>query len=163
MEKIAIYAGSFDPITIGHLDIIQRGVKLADSLIIAVGENVRKKYLFPLEKRVELIEKSVSELGLSQFVKVKPFDGLLVDFAQKESATILIRGLRAFTDFDYEYQLALANQDICGRIETIFLIAKKNNIAINSSLVKEIAYFDGDISKYVSKYVIDAFKEIKNR
>lgn len=163
MEKIAIYAGSFDPITIGHLDIIQRGVKLADSLIIAVGENVRKKYLFPLEKRVELIEKSVSELGLTQYVKVKPFDGLLVDFAQKENATILIRGLRAFTDFDYEYQLALANQDICGDIETVFLIAKKNNIAINSSLVKEIAYFNGDISKYVSKYVIEAFKEIKNR
>lgn len=161
MKKIAIYAGSFDPITVGHLDIIERGVKLVDHLIVAVGENVRKKYLFSLEQRVEFIEKSVAEIGLSQFIEVKPFDGLVVDFAKKEGASVLIRGLRAFTDFDYEYQIALANQDICGEVETVFLIAKKNNIAVNSSLVKEISHFKGDISKYVSKHVIEAFSNLK--
>lgn len=160
-KRIGIYAGSFDPLTLGHLDIIKRGLGLVDQLIIAVGTNIRKKYLFSGLDRIKMIQDSLKDLPCGERAVVKGFDDLLVDFAHREDATILVRGIRAFTDFDYEYQIALANQNLAPEIETIFLIASTDHIFINSSLVKEIAAFHGDISPYVPSAVQIAFKNKK--
>ncbi len=158
-RKIGIYAGSFDPLTLGHLDMIRRALALVDQLVVAVGRNIRKQYLFSSTERIKMIQTAVTELSGSDRIVVKGFNNLLVEFARQEGATVLIRGIRAFTDFDYEYQIALANQNIAPEIETIFLIASTDYIFINSSLVKEVAAFKGDISRYVPSSVQEAFQK----
>ena len=145
-QKTGLYAGSFDPITLGHLDIAKRGAKLFDRLIIAVGENPKKRYTFSLEERIALIADACKDIPN---IEVQAFSGLLVHFCQKQEASVILRGLRAATDFDFEFQIGLANMDMAPSIETIFLLAEPQNIFISSSLVKEIAFNGGNVEQYL--------------
>lgn len=155
----AIYAGSFDPVTVGHIDIIKRSLNVVDHLVIGVGDNIKKRYLFDAKTRLNLLQESLKDCIDMEKVTIKFFNNLLVDFAKEEGASILIRGIRAFSDFDYEYQIALTNQDLSENIETVFLIARPEFIFVSSSTVKEIAHFKKDVSKYVTKIVKDAIEE----
>lgn len=148
-KRIGIYPGTFDPITLGHADIIRRGAKLVDKLIIGVTTNPSKNPMFSTEERFEMVEREVANLGLAN-VEVKGFNALLVKFARKEGANVLIRGLRAVADFEYEYQMAGMNQQLDEQIETVFLMADVSLQPIASKLVKEIALFSGDIAPFVS-------------
>lgn len=150
--KIGIYPGTFDPITLGHADIIRRGSKLVDKLIIGVTTNPSKNPMFSTEERLAMVEREVASLGLDN-VEVVGFNALLVKFAQKEGASVLIRGLRAVADFEYEYQMAGMNQQLDHTIETVFLMADVSLQPIASKLVKEIALFGGDITPFVSEQV----------
>jgi len=153
-ERIGIYPGTFDPITLGHADIIRRGAKLVDKLIIGVTTNPSKNPMFTTEERFAMVEREVTNLGLAN-VEVKGFNALLVKFARKEGANVLIRGLRAVADFEYEYQMAGMNQQLDDEIETVFLMADVSLQPIASKLVKEIALFSGDITPFVSTEVRD--------
>jgi pantetheine-phosphate adenylyltransferase len=155
MKNKAIYAGSFDPITFGHIDIIERGSKLFSELIIGIGNNINKNYFFSLPERLELVTKVCSPMN----VRVLEFNGLLIDFAKEHECSAIIRGLRLLTDFDYEFQLGLTNMNMNSTIETIFLLTHPNNIFISSSMVKEIALAGGDVSRYVPKIVEKKLKE----
>ncbi len=146
----AVYPGSFDPITNGHLDIIKRSLKLSGSLTVAVLNNVSKKSLFTADERVEMIKTAVSDLPN---VKVEKFSGLLVDFMKKENADVIIRGFRTVSDYEYELQIAHVNDHLNNDVETIFMVAKNTYSYISSSIVKEIAKFGGDISDFVPKEV----------
>ncbi|MAP24366.1 MAG: pantetheine-phosphate adenylyltransferase [Rickettsiales bacterium] len=164
VPHIAVYPGSFDPITYGHLDIIQRAVKLVDKLIIAVGTNQRKNALFTLDERQKMVEGSLVGIGKEdrQKIYVMSFDGLLVEFAKNQSARSIIRGLRAVSDFDYEFQMASMNRKICDQLETIFLMSSDHMQFVASSLVREIANMQGDISKFVPKLVEQSVKRKVN-
>ena len=151
-ERIGIYPGTFDPITLGHSDIIRRGSKLVDRLILGVTTNPSKNPMFTTEQRLAMVEREVAAMGLSN-VEVVGFNALLVKFAQKVGAGVLIRGLRAVADFEYEYQMAGMNQQLDDDIETVFLMADVSLQPISSSLVKEIALFGGDIAPFVSGVV----------
>lgn len=151
-ERVGIYPGTFDPITLGHADIIRRGSKLVDKLIIGVTTNPSKNPMFSTEERLAMVEREVAALGISN-VEVVGFNALLVKFARKQGANVLIRGLRAVADFEYEYQMAGMNQQLDGEIETVFLMADVSLQPIASKLVKEIAIFGGDITPFVSKQV----------
>ncbi|QZD95185.1 pantetheine-phosphate adenylyltransferase [Qipengyuania gelatinilytica] len=153
-ERIGIYPGTFDPITLGHADIIRRGSKLVDKLIIGVTTNPSKNPMFSTEERFAMVEREIANLGLEN-VEVEGFNALLVKFAQKMGASVLIRGLRAVADFEYEYQMAGMNQQLDDDIETVFLMADVSLQPIASRLVKEIALFGGDISPFVSKDVCE--------
>ncbi|QYJ05961.1 pantetheine-phosphate adenylyltransferase [Qipengyuania flava] len=153
-ERIGIYPGTFDPITLGHADIIRRGSKLVDKLIIGVTTNPSKNPMFSTEERFAMVEREIASLGLTN-VEVVGFNALLVKFAQKQGASVLIRGLRAVADFEYEYQMAGMNQQLDDEIETVFLMADVSLQPIASKLVKEIALFGGDISPFVSKDVCE--------
>ena len=153
-ERIGIYPGTFDPITLGHADIIRRGSKLVDKLIIGVTTNPSKDPMFSTEERFEMVEREIERLGLGN-VEVVGFNALLVKFAQKMGASVLIRGLRAVADFEYEYQMAGMNQQLDDDIETVFLMADVSLQPIASKLVKEIALFGGDITPFVSKEVCE--------
>jgi pantetheine-phosphate adenylyltransferase len=155
MKRTAIYAGSFDPVTMGHVDLIRRGSVLFDELVVAVGNNPQKNYWFDLEARSAMIRNSCSELPN---VSVKPFRGLLVDAAKESEAQVILRGLRALSDFDLEFRNGLANRDLSG-IETIFLLTDPKTIFVSSSLVKEIAINGGDVSRYVPNCVGGAIAE----
>ena len=146
IPRRAVYAGSFDPITLGHLDVIRRGAKLFDEVVVAVGINTSKATLFSLDERLDMIETSIAEFPN---VSCATFSGLLIQFAKEQKASAIIRGLRAVTDFDYEFQIGLANMDMNPDIETIFLLTSPGNIFISSSIVKEIARFGGDVSSYL--------------
>jgi pantetheine-phosphate adenylyltransferase len=152
MSRVAIYAGSFDPVTVGHVDLIRRGAALYDDLIVAVGHNPSKAYWFPLETRTKLIADVVGDLDN---VRVLPFSGLLVEAAAQNNADVILRGLRALSDFDLEFRNGLANRDLSG-IETVFLLTDPRNIFVSSSLVKEIAVNGGDVSNYVPSNVVKA-------
>ena len=154
--KTAVYAGSFDPITHGHLNIAIRGASLVDRLIIAVGENPKKNYMFPLKKRMQMIEESLKDV---ENIEVSSFQGLLVDFCRNTQSKIILRGLRAATDFDFEFQIGLANMDMAPDIETVFLLSEPKNIFISSSLVKEIASHGGDVFQYLPKPALDALRK----
>jgi len=154
---IAIYPGTFDPITNGHLDIIKRAEKIFDKIIVAVANNKAKNSMFSLQKRVEMVKVAVN----SPKIEVKSFDSLLVEFAKKENAKIIIRGLRAVSDFEYELQMSYANQSLDKEIETIFLMPTLNNAFISSSIVRNILSYDGDISHLVPKEIIKMIKEMK--
>ncbi|MEQ1502032.1 MAG: pantetheine-phosphate adenylyltransferase [Myxococcota bacterium] len=145
----AIYAGSFDPVTNGHVDVIRRGAVLFDELVVAVGHNPAKRYRFELDQRVGLVKRAVDRPN----VTVVPFDGLLVDAAAAHGAQVILRGLRALSDFDLEFRNGLANRDLTG-IETLFLLTDPANIFVSSSLVKEIASNGGDVSRYVPPEVV---------
>ncbi|WP_298303202.1 pantetheine-phosphate adenylyltransferase [uncultured Erythrobacter sp.] len=148
-QRIGIYPGTFDPITLGHADIIRRGSKLVDELIIGVTTNPSKNPMFSTEERFAMVEREVRYLGLTN-VKVVGFNALLVKFAQKQGANVIIRGLRAVADFEYEYQMAGMNQQLDDAIETVFLMADVSLQPIASKLVKEIAVYGGDITPFVS-------------
>jgi len=156
--KIAIYPGTFDPITFGHLDIIKRASLLFDKLIVASAKDSNKNPLFSLDERVELINQEIHYNKLQDKVIVMKFEGLLVDFAKKNQAQIIIRGLRAVSDFEYEFQMFGMNSKLEPSIQTIFLPASENHHFIASKLVKEIARLGGDISKFVSSNVLVALK-----
>lgn len=151
-QRIGIYPGTFDPITLGHADIIRRGSKLVDKLILGVTTNPSKNPMFSTEERLSMVEREVAELNLGN-VEVVGFNALLVKFARKQGANVLIRGLRAVADFEYEYQMAGMNQQLDADIETVFLMADVSLQPIASKLVKEIALFGGDITPFVSRAV----------
>lgn len=148
--RVAVYPGTFDPITNGHLDIIGRAVKLVDRLVVAVAVNIGKGPLFSLKQRVTMCKREVQNLQLNgTAVEVVPFDNLLMDFVTAHGADLIIRGLRAVSDFEYEFQMAGMNTRINGKVETVFLMASERNQFIASRLVKEVARLGGDISSFV--------------
>jgi pantetheine-phosphate adenylyltransferase len=153
--RIAIYAGSFDPITRGHEDLIHRSLEFVDRLIVAVATNAAKTPLFSVDERVDLIRATVA--GESR-VEVKSFTGLLVEFAAREKANLLIRGLRAVSDFEYEYQMALMNRHLSPRLETIYMVPSLDTTYISASLVREIAKYGGDLSSLVHPAVASALR-----
>lgn len=150
-ERIGIYPGTFDPITIGHMDIIRRALRVVDKLIIGVALDSGKQPIFDLEVRSELVQDDVENLGEdADRVIVKPFSGLLVNFAAENNASVLIRGLRAVSDYEYEFQMACMNNKLNPDIETVFLTASENTHFISSRFVKQIARLGGDVSQMVS-------------
>jgi pantetheine-phosphate adenylyltransferase len=153
--RIAIYAGSFDPITRGHEDLILRSLEFVDRLIVAVATNSSKQPLFAAEERVELIRAAV---GGHERIEVKSFNGLLVEFAARENARLLIRGLRAVSDFEYEYQMALMNRHLSPRLETVYMVPSLDTTYISASLVREIARYGGDVSSLVHPAVANALR-----
>lgn len=152
----AIYPGSFDPVTFGHLDIIERSSKIADELIVGVLNNNAKSPLFSLEERVKMLEEVSKDFPN---VKVVPFEGLLVDFANKMDADIVVRGLRAITDFEYELQMAQTNHKLEEKVETVFLTTRLEYSYLSSTIVKEVAAFEGDISQFVPELVKERIEE----
>ena len=156
MPKIAVYPGSFDPITNGHLDVIERAAHLFDRVIVAVAHNPEKSPMFTLAERVALARGAVRNL---QNVDVEEFDGLLVSYAREHGATVLVRGLRAVADFEFEFQMALMNRRLDATVETIFLMPKDEYTFISSRLVKEIAGLGGDVSAFVPPDVQRALKQ----
>ncbi len=151
-ERVGIYPGTFDPITLGHCDIIRRGAKLVDRLIIGVTTNPSKNPMFSPQERMAMVNREVADLEV-QNVEVVGFNALLMRFAEKQGAQVIVRGLRAVADFEYEYQMAGMNQQLNDDIETVFLMADVSLQPIASKLVKEIAQFGGDISPFVSDAV----------
>ena len=149
--RIGVYPGTFDPITLGHMDIIRRGAKLVDRLVIGVTTNPSKSPMFSVEERVATVEREIA--GMGGDIRVVTFDSLLMDFAEREGASMIVRGLRAVADFEYEYQMAGMNQQLNDRIETVFLMADVSLQPIASRLVKEIAIYGGSIRKFVSSAV----------
>jgi pantetheine-phosphate adenylyltransferase len=152
-QRIGVYPGTFDPITRGHMDIIRRGAKLVDRLVIGVTTNPSKSPMFSLPERLAMVEREVADV--TGDIRVVSFDSLLMDFAEREHASVIVRGLRAVADFEYEYQMAGMNQQINPRVETVFLMADVSLQPIASRLVKEIALYGGDISKFVPPAVRD--------
>ena len=150
MSKIAIYPGTFDPITNGHLDLLQRATRIFDEVVIAVADNPRKNPLFSIQERIAMVETVSSHINN---VTVEPFDDLLVNYVSRKNANFVIRGLRAVSDFDYEFQLASANRRLNENVETIFLTPSEDNYFISSSLVREISYYNGDVQSFVSPHV----------
>jgi len=153
-ERIGVYPGTFDPMTLGHADIIRRGAKLVDRLIIGVTTNPSKNPMFSAEERIAMVTREAAAMGIAN-VEVVGFHALLMKFAEAQRATMIVRGLRAVADFEYEYQMAGMNQQLNARIETVFLMADASLQPIASKLVKEIALFGGDIHKFVSPTVRD--------
>ena len=145
-ERIAICPGSFDPVTVGHLDIITRAAKMFDKLIVVVASNGAKHCSFTPEERVDMIKKCIPTLGN---VTVEHYDGLLADYAASKNATAIIKGLRAMSDFEYEFQMALTNKKLNPNVETLFLTTASRNMYLSSSMVKQIASMGGDISSFV--------------
>ena len=157
--RVAIYPGSFDPVTNGHLDIITRGSKVFDKLIVGVLVNIDKIGLFSIEERVELIKRVTSHL---ENVEVVSFNGLLVDLAKKNNARVILKGLRAVSDFEYEFQMALMNSQLDAEVETLFMTTSAANSFLSSSSVKQVAKFGGDIKGLVPDEIIDdVIKKIK--
>ncbi|GHA10107.1 phosphopantetheine adenylyltransferase [Arenicella chitinivorans] len=150
MKKIAIYPGTFDPITNGHLDLVARAEQIFDEVIIAVSDNPRKNPLFTTAERVAMVDDATQHIP---HVRVESFDDLLVNFVTRQKAKFVIRGLRAVSDFEYEFQLASANRRLDSNVETIFLTPSEANYFISSSLVREISYYKGDVSSFVPPHV----------
>ncbi len=153
MTRIAIYPGSFDPVTRGHEDIIRRSLAFADKLIVAVAVNVSKEPLFTLEERVTLLEQALHD---AEHVEVQAFDGLLADFARTVGASMVVRGLRAVSDFEYEFQMALMNRQLHSELETVFLTPALDHTFLSSSLVREVASLGGDVRNFVHPAVSNA-------
>jgi pantetheine-phosphate adenylyltransferase len=156
-KRIGLYPGTFDPMTLGHLDIIKRAVKLVDHLVIGVATNAPKDPMFSLNERVEMVKAEAEKLAAGRAtIAVVAFDTLLVQFAAKMGASMIIRGLRAVSDFEYEFQMVAMNQRLNTEIETVFLMADPRHQAISSRLVKEIALLGGDIKPFTTPTVADA-------
>ena len=154
--KLAICPGSFDPVTIGHLDIIGRARKIFDHVIVAVMVNPEKHTMFTTEERIALIQKCTKDM---EDVEVVSFDGLLADYAKMRGATAIVKGLRAMSDFEYEFQQALTNRKLNPELETVFMITRAENMFLSSSIVKQIASFGGDVSNFVPACILDDIKE----
>ncbi|MFU8779920.1 MAG: pantetheine-phosphate adenylyltransferase [Kiritimatiellia bacterium] len=155
MTRLAIYAGTFDPITFGHLDLVLRCSELFDRLIVAVSFSGHKQPLFGPEERAGMIRDIVSRLGLDN-VEVDIFDGLLINYARERGSRVLIRGLRAYSDFEYEFQMALTNRKLAGELETLFMMPKENHSYVSSSTVKEVASLGGAVDDFVPPEVVAA-------
>jgi len=154
--KIAVYPGTFDPITNGHVDIIMRSAKLFDKIIVTVAVNTQKTPLFDLTERVEMIRQA---LGNEEKIEVDQFDGLIAEYLERVNASAMIRGLRAVSDFEYEFQMSLMNRKLNPDVETVFLTPAQEYIHLNSTIVKEVASFGGDVSEYVPDYVRTKLRE----
>ena len=154
--KTAVYPGSFDPVTNGHIDVIERASKIFDNLIITVGDNPGKEPLFSREERVEMIREATKDI---KNVIVEAFEGLLLDYLKKKGSKIIIRGLRAVSDFEFEFQRALMNRKVNGDVETIFIMTKEDYVFLNSSIIKEMAMFGGSVKKFVPEVVEKRLKE----
>ena len=161
MNKVAIYPGTFDPITYGHIDVIQKALKLFDKIVVGVSNVNNKNYLFSSEERIDIVNKALFEdLKLSKKkIVVVSFNSLTTDLCKKFKSNIILRGLRAVSDFEYEFQLAGMNKKLDDKIETIFLMSSIENEIISSKFVKEVGKLKGDLKKFVSKSVIKAIKE----
>ncbi len=155
MEKIAVYPGSFDPVTNGHLDVLKRALKIFDKVIIAVGENPNKKYLFSLKERIDMLKKVTKGLK----VEIEALNGLLVNFAKRKKAIAIVRGLRAVSDFDYEFQSALMNRKLNKNIETIFIMTRGMYCYLSASIVKEVARLGANLNGMIPKYVEKKLRE----
>ncbi|OGL41335.1 MAG: pantetheine-phosphate adenylyltransferase [Candidatus Schekmanbacteria bacterium RIFCSPHIGHO2_02_FULL_38_11] len=155
-KKIAVYPGSFDPITNGHKDIIERGLAIFDEVIVAIARNSAKKALFALKEREKMIKETMEG---SKGIKVDIFDGLLVDYVKKVGAGAVIRGLRAVSDFEYEFQMAITNRKLGKKVETVFLMSTEKYSYLSSGIVKEVASYGGSISGMVPEVVIKALKK----
>ena len=162
MKNIAIYPGTFDPITYGHIDVIKKSLKIFDKVIVAAAENINKDYLFTIDERVEIIKDSLfKDLKLNKSrILVVPFNTLTINLCNKYKAGVIIRGLRAVSDFEYEFQLAGMNKKLNKLVETVFLMSDPENQIISSKFVKEIIELKGDIRKFTTKTVI---KSLKNK
>ncbi|MCS6771229.1 MAG: pantetheine-phosphate adenylyltransferase [Kiritimatiellae bacterium] len=156
MKHRAIYPGTFDPITLGHLDVIRRAATLFDELVVAVAESTRKKTWFSVEDRVALVRSAVRSL---RNVDVEPFSGLLIDYVRRRGSRIVVRGLRAFTDFEYEFQMALTNRKLAPDIETVFLMTSESHSYISSTMVREVAELGGETAPLVPAAVNRALKK----
>jgi pantetheine-phosphate adenylyltransferase len=153
-HRIGVYPGTFDPITLGHMDIIRRGAKLVDELVIGVTTNVAKSPMFTDDERIEMVKREVAAIGNGN-IRVVGFNSLLMDFAESLGATTVLRGIRGVTDFEYEYQLTGMNRQLNNRVETVFLMADVSLQPIASRLVKEIALYGGEIGKFVTPTIRD--------
>ena len=162
MTNTAIYPGTFDPITYGHIDLIKKSLKIFDKIVVAAAENINKDYLFSIDERVDIIKDSLfKDLKLSRKkILVIPFNTLTINLCKKYKANVIIRGLRAVSDFEYEFQLAGMNKKLNEKIETIFMMSDLDNQIISSKFVKEIAHFGGEIDKFVTKNTV---KMLKNK
>lgn len=148
----AVLAGSFDPITKGHMDVLRRGLALFDEIVVAIGNNPRKRYLLDLETRVGILRACTEDMPQ---VRVDSFDGLLVEYCREVGANAILRGLRAVSDFEFEFQIGLANKTMAPEVETVFLMTASENIFVSSSLIKEIALNGGDVHAYVPEPVLE--------
>ncbi|QTR51346.1 pantetheine-phosphate adenylyltransferase [Candidatus Thiothrix anitrata] len=158
MEITAVYPGTFDPITKGHLDLIKRARNLCAHVVVGVASNPKKKPLFSLDERVAMIQHELLEQGLTD-VRVAGFEGLLVDFAREQNAKVLIRGMRAVSDFEFEFQLASMNRSLAPDVESVFLMPGESFSFISSTLVKEVAILHGDVRRFVAPHVLTALQE----
>ena len=154
--RIALYPGSFDPITNGHVDVMERAARLFDRVIVAVAHNSDKECAFSTDERIRLIHES---LGDHANIEVVTFEGLLVDFARKCRAVVVVRGLRAVTDFEYEFQMALMNKNMCPELETVFLASREAYTYVSSRVIKEVARLGGDVAKFVPPAVARALRD----
>ncbi len=155
MIRRAVLAGSFDPITLGHMDILERGLQLFDEVIVACGNNPAKRTMFTHEERLEILRSCTAELPGA---RVDAFQGLLVDYCRTVDATVILRGLRAVSDFEFEFQIGLANMDMAPAIQTVFLLTEPSHIFVSSSLIKEIAQNGGDVSRYLPRPALVALQ-----
>lgn len=159
MKTVALYPGSFDPITYGHLDILERATELFDTVIATVAVNKRKDAVFTGDEREALLLQCLKDKKWADSVEVEQFTGLLVDFAKKKNARTLVRGVRQISDFEYEFRMALTNRRLAPNVDTIFLMPNEHLTFISASLVKEVAYWDGDLSSFVPEHVARALRE----
>ncbi len=161
MKKTAIYPGTFDPITYGHIDVIQKSLKIFDKIIVAISNGTQKNYLFSIDERIEIVNKALfSDLKLNKKkINVISFNSLTTELCKKYKSRIILRGLRAASDFEYEFQLAGMNRKLNNNIETIFLMSDVKNQIISSRLIKEIAELNGDIKKFTTKSTINSLKK----
>lgn len=157
--SVALYPGSFDPITYGHLNIVERGLKVFDRLIVSIAENVRKTSLFDVETRQEMIRESLGEIEGGARVEVTAFNGLLVDYARQCQASVILRGLRAISDFEFEFQMAHMNRRLAPGVETVFMMTGEDQFYVSSQMVREIAAFAGDVSGLVPPHVHRRLRE----
>ena len=159
--KIAVYPGTFDPITFGHIDVIKKSLKIFDKLVVATSDNNDKNYLFSIEERIDIINNSLfKDLNLNKNkIKVISFNNLTIELCRKHNASAIIRGLRAVSDFEYEFQLAGMNKKLNSKIETMFLMSDIENQIISSKFVKEIANLGGNIDRFVTKYTVKMLKD----
>jgi pantetheine-phosphate adenylyltransferase len=159
MTRTALYPGSFDPLTNGHLDILQRAVKMFDRVIVTVAVNNRKSAVFSGDERVQLIRETISGYDWADRVDVEQFTGLLIDFARKKKVNVLLRGVRQISDFEYEFRMALTNRRLAPEVDTIFMMPDEQLTFISATIVKEIAAWGGDLNSFVPDHVADALRE----
>tara|TARA_B100000965_G_scaffold304120_1_gene262885 strand:- start:653 stop:1147 length:495 start_codon:yes stop_codon:yes gene_type:complete len=161
MKNIAIYPGTFDPITFGHIDVIKKALKFVDNVIVGISNGSQKNFLFPIEERIKIVSKALfKDLNFSKKnIKVIRFNSLTTELCKKHKSNLILRGLRAVSDFEYEFQLAGMNRKLNDKVETIFLMSDVENQIISSRFVKEIAYHNGDLRKFTTKSTIKSLKE----